>query len=111
MDPFKPWQPKPRPKAPPLMTLETAEAVALRTVAFIVADDDLLAHFLSASGCGADDLKRRLGERGFLIGALDFLLSDETTVLEFSRCTDTAPGTPCLAREFLARAPLPGKSP
>jgi hypothetical protein len=85
------------------MTDDLAEALALQAVAFLVADDDLVAGFLAASGATRDDLRSRLGDRGFLVGALDHLLSDDGAVLRFAEQVDLAPETPILAREWLSR--------
>jgi hypothetical protein len=38
MDPFKPYQPKTITKAPPRMTDDVAEAIALQAVAYLMAD-------------------------------------------------------------------------
>ncbi len=101
MDPFKPCTPKPRPVAPPRLTDGGAEALALRAVAFIAADDELLPQFLAASGCDLEALKRRLAEPNFLAGVLDFILADESRVLAFSGQVDLPPETALLARARL----------
>ena len=108
MDPFKPYQPKPAAKAPPRMTDDVAEAVALQAIAYLMADDELMAGFLAASGCATDELKRRLKDRGFLAGALDYLLSDDSVVIAFARQIDVAPETPLLARERLTHTASAG---
>ncbi len=103
MDPFKPIKSKPRLVTPPRLTIEMAEAVALQAMAFIAADDELLSQFLAASGCDVEALKRRVTERYFLAGVLDFVLADESTVVAFSRHIGFSPETPMLARELLGR--------
>jgi hypothetical protein len=101
MDPFKPYQPRQRAVPPPRLTVEGAEAVALQAVAFLVADQELLARFAAVTGCGLEDLSRRITERSFLAGVLDFLLADEAAVLAFANHAELAPETPMLARERL----------
>ena len=102
MDPFKPYQPKSVAKAPPRMTDDVAEAMALQAVAYLMADEELMTGFLAASGCAPDDLRGRLKDRGFLVGALDYLLSDDSVVIAFTTHIDVAPETPLHAREKLA---------
>lgn len=82
MDPFKP---RPQPKA------LDAEAIALKAVAFIAADEDLLPRFVALTGCGGDDLAARLAEPAFLGGVLDFILGHEATVLAFAASADLPP--------------------
>ena len=102
MDPFKPYQPKSAAKAAPPMTDDVAEAVALQAIAYLMADEDLMSGFLAASGCAPEDLRGRLKDCGFLVGALDHLLSDDSVVIAFARHIDVAPETPLRARERLA---------
>jgi len=102
MDPFKPYTPSKRPAAgPKIRTAEDAQAVALQAIAFIAADEDLLPRFLALTGCGLDDLRRRIGEPGFLGGVLDFILADEPTLLLFAEATELAPEAPMAARALL----------
>ena len=102
MDPFKPYQPRFVAKAPPRMTDDVAEAMALQAVAYLMADEELMTGFLAASGCAPEDLRGRLKDRGFLVGALDYLLSDDSVVIAFARHIDVAPEAPLHAREKLA---------
>ena len=96
MDPFKPYQPKA--KKP---NVEDAQTVALRAVAFIAGDDDLLADFAALSGCGADDLRQRLAEPAFLGAVLDFILGDEATTIAFAKHEGFAPENTAQARMLL----------
>ena len=101
MDPFKPYQPKSVAKAPPRMTDDVAEAMALQAIAYLMADEDLMTGFLAASGCAPENLRGRLKDRGFLVGALDYLLSDDNVVIAFARHIGVAPEAPLHAREWL----------
>jgi len=101
MDPFKPWQPKPRSPTPAALDAEAAQAVALQAIAFIAGDDELLPRFVALSGCGLDDLKARIADPRFLGGVLDFVLADEPTLLAFAQSTGLAPETPMAARAKL----------
>lgn len=98
MDPFKPYEPKPKLGAPPKLTPADAELVAIRALGFISADDDLLSRFVSLTGCGLDEVRARIGDPGFLGAVLDFLLGDEAAVLGFAEATGQHPETAMLAR-------------
>lgn len=98
MDPFKPYEPRPRAKAPPKLSEADAETLALQALAFIAGDDALMSGFVALTGCGPDELRGRLAERGFLVAVLDFLLSDEAATIRFAEDNALAPETPMLAR-------------
>lgn len=102
MDPFKPYQPKPKAPSPTLLTPDSAEAVALQALAFIAEDEELLARFIALSGCGADDIRLRIGDRNFLTGVLDFILADEPTVLAFANHGHLTSELPLRARQVLS---------
>lgn len=101
MDPFKPYTPTQRPSAPPALDAEGAQTIALRAIAFIATDDELLSRFVALTGCGLDEIKSRIGEAGFLGGVLDFILGDEPTLLAFAEAASLAPETPMAARNKL----------
>ncbi len=102
MDPFKPYEPQKRPQpGPAIRSLEEAEAVALKAIAFIAADEELLSRFVALTGCGADDIRQRIQDPGFLGGVLDFILTDEPTLLAFAEAAELAPETPMAARNRL----------
>lgn len=98
MDPFKPYQPKARPTAPPRLSAEDAQAVALKALAFVAGDDALLSRFVALTGCGVDDIRARLADPGFLGAVLDFVLADEPSLLAFVEAAALAPETPMQAR-------------
>lgn len=102
MDPFKPYQPKSRPAAPPKLGQQDAQAVALKALTFLAGDEALLSRFVALTGCGLDDIKARMADDGFLAAVLDFLLADEASLLAFAEAEGMAPETPMLARLKLA---------
>lgn len=85
------------------MKQESAETLALRALAWIAADDDLLARFLAASGAAPSDLAAGASDLRFLGAVLDFVLTDDSLVIAFC---DVA-GYPYPA-PMQARAALPG---
>ena len=102
MDPFKPYTPSKRPAAPPAMhSVDDAQTVALKAIAFVAADEELFSRFVALTGCGLDDIKSRIGDAAFLGGVLDFILADEPTLLAFVAAEELAPETPMAARSKL----------
>lgn len=101
MDPFKPYEPRPKAKIPKL-SAEDAEAIALQAMAYIAADDVLITRFIGLTGCGGIvDMRGRLTDRSFLGSVLDFILSDEPTIIAFAESISMPPEVPMLARAKL----------
>lgn len=65
------------------MSQETAEALAARVLAWIVAEDDLVHVFLGSTGLSTDDLREQAGSPEFLGSVLDFLLMDDAWIIRF----------------------------
>lgn len=102
MDPFKPYTPSNRPApGPSIRSAEDAQTVALKAIAFIAGDEDLLPRFVALTGCGADEIRSRIADPAFLGGVLDFILGDEPTLLAFVEAEELAPETPMAARHKL----------
>ena len=101
MDPFKPYTPSKRPAGPPVLSVEDAQTIALKAIAFIATDDELLSRFVALTGCGMDNIRERIGDPAFLGGVLDFILGDEPTLLAFVEKEDMTPETPMAARHKL----------
>lgn len=85
------------------MSQESAETIALRALAWLAGNEDLMPVFLAATGASVDDLKIRAQETEFLGSILDFILMDDAWIIGF--CTDDN-----LPNEapMMARAALPG---
>lgn len=98
MDPFKPYEPRKRNAAPSKLTDADAETIALKAIAFIAGDEALMSGFLALSGCGPEELRGRLAEKGFLVAVLDYILADEASTIRFAEQEGFAPETPMLAR-------------
>jgi hypothetical protein len=81
---------------------DTSEAIALKALAFMARDDEILASFLQISGASPDALKGGLGDRFFLAGVLEYLLSQEALLLEFCAQEKLDPHFPNLAQAILA---------
>lgn len=85
------------------MQRDAAETLALRALAWLAADDDLLGRFLGASGAAPGDLMTGASDPRFLAAVLDFVLTDDSIVMAFC----DAEGYPYPA-PMQARAALPG---
>jgi len=85
------------------MKREPAETLALRALAWLAADDDLLGRFLGASGAAPGELASGVSDPRFLAAVLDFVLTDDSLVMAFC----DAEGYPYPA-PMEARAALPG---
>ncbi len=73
--------------------LESAEALAIRALAFIASDPELLPRFLAISGIEAGSIRNAAQEPGFLAGVLQFIAAHEPTLLGFCEETGTPPGS------------------
>ncbi len=91
------------PPKPSALGRDAAEALALHAVAIVVADEDLLARFLALTGCGMDDLRRRIGDPDFLGAVLDLVLEDDATVRKVAEAAGLG-----MDAVLAARAKLPG---
>lgn len=101
MDPFKPYQPRPK-TVVPILSDGDSEIVALRAMAYIAADENLMKRFINLTGLGdAEELRVRLTDRAFLGSILDFVLGDERTTVAFAQTMDLAPEVPMIARARL----------
>ncbi len=100
MDPFKPYEPRPKPTQIKLGPGD-AETVALQAVSWIMGDDTMRDRFMALTGCGGDDLRQRVSQPAFLGSVLDFILADEPSLLAFVEKAGFPPEVPIMARQKL----------
>ena len=86
---------------------ESAEAVALRALGWLVAQEDLLPGFLAATGCAPSDLPARATESEFLAAVMDFLLAEDAQVMAFCDAAGLPYDLPMRARAGLPGGDLP----
>ena len=86
------------------MKQESAETIALQALAWLAGNDDLLPVCLGASGASEADLRARATEPEFLGAVLDFLMMDDTWVVEFCDAQGLSYETPMMARVALPGA-------
>lgn len=85
------------------MTLsqEFAEAIGLKCLAWLLAEEDLLPVFMGSTGVSEADLREGATDPFFLGSVLDFVLMDDAWVLRFCEAADVAPEMPMQARQAL----------
>ena len=62
---------------------ESAETLAIRALAWVLAQDDLVAAFLNATGADTRQMAVLARDPAFLGGVLDFLMEDDSRVMAF----------------------------
>ena len=78
-----------------------AETLALKALAWLAGNDELLPVFLGATGASEADLRAQASEPAFLGSVLDFLTMDDAWVVEFCDQAGIAYELPMLARMAL----------
>ncbi|RCS21980.1 DUF3572 family protein [Phyllobacterium salinisoli] len=73
------------------MTTDQAQTMAVKALAFLAQDDELLPRFLSLTGIQANDIRTAAREPGFLAGVLQFYLAHEPTLMRFCEATGSNP--------------------
>lgn len=82
---------------------EAAQLLALRALAWLASDEELIGQFLLATGARPDEIRARAQDADFHLAILDFLLVDDQRVMAFCDA-HSYPYTEPQA----ARAALPG---
>jgi hypothetical protein len=72
-------------------SLDTAETLAARALAFLAAEPVRLSRFLALTGLTPDDLRRQIDTPELLSAALDHLARDEPLLLVFAAGAAVAP--------------------
>lgn len=81
---------------------DEAEAIAVRAIAHIAADDDRLGRFLALTGLEPDGLRAAAREPSFLASVLDHLAGHEPDLLAFASEAGVAPEKVAAARLVLS---------
>ncbi len=88
------------------MDPQSAQIIALKALAFIVADEKIRDSLQAETGVGGQELATSADDPMFLAGLLDFLLENEGLLISFCKIEGFEPEIP-----GLARAALPGAAP
>lgn len=89
------------------MNAEEAEELAIRAFGFLASNPEYLGTFLAATGLGPDNLRQAAADTGFLVGVLDFVMSDESMLLTFTESYHVRPTLVAVARYRLDRSAEP----
>ncbi len=81
---------------------DQAEAIALRALAFLAEEPARLGRFLALTGMGPQDLREAAGHGETLAAVLDYVLHDESLLLEFTANNAIAPASIAPAQALLA---------
>ncbi len=84
------------------MSVDEAETLASRGLAFLAEDATRLVRFMGGTGLGPDDLRRRAGSREVLAAVLGHLLEDESALLVFTTTAGIDPTDPQKAYQVLS---------
>lgn len=84
------------------MATESAEAMALQVLAWLVSNSDVLGVFMGSTGLSEQDLRNRAGDRDVLIAVLDFLVMDDAWVSGFCESQGVPFDAPMRARAALS---------
>ncbi|MGB0959600.1 MAG: DUF3572 domain-containing protein [Halocynthiibacter sp.] len=83
------------------MQQDFAETIALKALAWLVGNEDLLPVFMGATGISETDIRARAADPDFLISVLDFLTMDDAWVIAFCDAHNLSYDTPRNARQSL----------
>ncbi len=80
---------------------ENGEDVALKALLWLLNNDELLPVFMGATGVGGADMRAGAGDPVFLASVLDFLMMNDTWVVDFCQHHGLAYEAPMRARQNL----------
>lgn len=83
------------------MKQESAEAIALKALTWLVGNEEVLSVFLGATGTSIGDMRERAGDADFLGSVLEFLTMDDAWVREFCDAESISYEKPMQARQTL----------
>lgn len=83
------------------MTRAAAEGFATQVLAWLAEDHGRIGAFLGWSGESPDGLRARLADPALLLAVLEFLMLDDSMVIEACQALDYPPETPMQARQAL----------
>jgi hypothetical protein len=83
-------------------TRKTAEIMAIQALAFIAEEPERLTSFVAATGLTVERMRAAAGERDFLTGVLEHMLTDERLLIAFADSAGIDPNEVARARDALA---------
>ena len=79
-----------------------AESIAISALQYLAADDELVMRFCAMTGMLANDMRQNASQPGFLVGVLDFFLSHEPDLINWTEAADIKPENVMAAKHTLA---------
>ncbi|MDQ8726264.1 DUF3572 domain-containing protein [Bradyrhizobium sp. LHD-71] len=80
---------------------QVAETLAIRALSFLAQEPARLGRFLAETGLGPETIRTAAKDKAFLVGVLDFILSDEGLIDDFGAANGIKPRQLIAAREAL----------
>lgn len=84
---------------------EGAEEIAISALGYLASDPERIEVFLTVSGIDPGSLREAAGQPGFAAGVLEYVCSDERTLLAFAADSGLAPERIVQAQQVLAGPP------
>lgn len=85
-------------------SVKAGEFIALKGIEFFAQNPEALAGFFAHTGSGPSDLKANISNPLFLASILDYMMMDESVLLEFAQTMDLRPQDIVKARLMLPGA-------
>lgn len=82
-----------------------AETTAVKALAYMAQDAEMIADFQAISGIRPDQIRQAATAPGFLAGVLEFICANESRLHGFCTDSDLAPETVDFARQALVGPP------
>src|SRR6266545_7572870 len=83
-----------------------AASLAVTALGFIAGEPERLGRFLATTGIGPESIRAAASDPDFLLGVLDYLVSDEELLLAFANENSFDPAHVASARDILAGPPV-----
>ena len=81
---------------------EVAEVLAVQALGFIAQDAERFGRFLALTGIGPSDIRKAAQNSHFLVGVLDYVISDESLLVAFAGHAEVEPMTIMAAQQALS---------
>jgi hypothetical protein len=91
-------------RAPGKFARDDAEALAIQALSFFASEPERLGRFLAVTGIGPEGIRAAAATPGFLAGVLDYLIANETLLLDFTAERGFDPASVVQARDALPGA-------
>ena len=86
------------------MARDIAEALAVQALSYLAREPERLGSFLATTGIGPESIRAAAATPGFLEGVLDYVIANETLLLEFAAEQNLDPALIVRARDVLPGA-------